>query len=171
MTGGHTKILAGAGAAVGAYALWRYSKLATGDPNLDRLGVRGRALRWGLQLGVPAEGLMITARQEGTAGLNPEIGDTEIERGPSVGILEMLRTTAIAEGYVSADIDADTYAAYADPSHEGLTFEWGARYWAKLYVANGRDLHATLTQFNGSSAYADSGIAWAQTVYPNFKVA
>jgi len=160
-------ILAAAGV-TGAYAAYRYHQLATGDVRLDRPGIRGRALLWGVRLSVPPEALMALAHQEGQAWLNPQMSDSDIDRGPSVGPLAVLRTTAIGEGDVPAGTDATTYAAYADPSHEGLTFGWGARYFAKVYASHGRSMRAALTSYNGSSTYADSGLTWLASTYPRF---
>jgi len=160
------KVGAFGAAALAAVALSRYVALASGDGRLDRWGIRGRALYWGERLGVPPSLLMGIAHQEAAAWLNPQLGDQGDDRGPSVGPLQVLRTTAIADGFVPAGTDSDTYAQWGDPAHEGETFEWGARHFASLYASHSGDAHAALASYNGASSYADAAMQWLAKTYP-----
>jgi hypothetical protein len=66
---------------------------------------------------------------------------------------------------VPADISAEDYALYADEAHEGLTFEWGARYLAKLYASRGTLKKAWLG-YNGR-AYAEEAVTLLGSLYPS----
>jgi len=101
--------------------------------------------------------------QESKGDPTQYLGDTGIASGPSVGPMQVLRTTAIDLGLVPK---GETSAEYmARKSDE----DWGLRagcfvFRNKLDMAGG-DLALALQYYNGSAAYRARALSWLRSTY------
>ncbi len=153
-------------------ALWIAAK--TGDPNLDRFGIRGRIIlrgaeHFGPRLSRPiVRALMAIVHQE-SGGLQVNyLGDKTAPGGPSVGPGQVEYATAKELGLIPQTETRDQYAARV--SQEG----WGIDamvqvFKAKLAAAHG-DVADAIRRYNGGGqaalGYQASALDWAQQTWP-----
>lgn len=163
-----TAILVGGGVAVvalGAYVAKSIDDLETGDPNLDRLIIRGAAFFYSKLYRVDPRVVMAIIHQE--SGGNPKhyLGDTASSKGPSVGPMQVLRATAQELGLWTPPPGLDPRAAYAElASNERQGIAWGCAVLAQKLKEAGGDYEEAMRRYNGSGpaadAYRDSVDAW-----------
>jgi hypothetical protein len=172
------------------FSLDLYASLATGNANAD-------ALLWPMIYGLlkvntpmtPAafadtlnqgRALMLVLLAENsfnpTANYPGPVGDLGDARGPSISPWQILRTSAIAGGYVDASTTSDQYAQI-DTLDDLYTWASNAADWMQKQVwplANG-DIHTALEIWNGgpqganvsaSQTYASNAIAGISPAAP-----
>lgn len=96
-----------------------------------------------------------------------QVGDKKLAGGPSVGPMQVYRSTAVAMGFVPKDITPDQYAAYA--GNLDTVLEWGVRVFKqKLAMAKG-NVPLAIKYYNGSGpqadAYRDKALAFVTRVW------
>jgi hypothetical protein len=142
--------------------------MKTGNANLDRLGVRGRLalyslLKFGpgvlLNPSIP-RALMCIVNNESGGRPSQVLGDTAASGGPSVGLMQIYRTTAVDLGLwtppAGASVDAakQAYAELAQNEAQGI--RWGvAVFAAKLRLAKG-NIPDAIRRYNGSGHLAEA---------------
>jgi len=139
-----------------------WSQLETGNPDLDRFGIRGRvALQSFLAFGPDclrqARAMMTIIHNESSGNPDNYLGDLNATGGPSIGPGQVYRATAIDLGlYPDAGQDPNDRDAYADLSgDEGLGISWAvAVFKDKLRIAKG-DIPTAIRLYNGSGASAN----------------
>lgn len=170
-----------AGVSIGGVSIlaWAYVyfRIATGDPDLDRFGIRGNvayaALRtWGpravADLRLPRACMAIVWKE--TGGRPAEyVGDTGAKGGPSIGPMQLYRATAQDFGIWTPPpgaSDAEIRSAYetlAQDEHWGIM--GGARELAEHLVDHQGDLPSAIKAYNGSGPdadkYRDRVLTWA----------
>lgn len=166
-------MVAGGIAAGGAAALtWLWARCATGVPNLDRWGIRGRVcIQAILTFGPRALGnvdlvraLMAICKNESPAG-GPApgsaiIGDQGASGGPSIGPMQVYRATARDLGLwdppgvtIGSQQDRDLYAAQA--ADEATCIAWGVKVFQNKFHLASEDLPEAIRRYNGSGAKAE----------------
>jgi hypothetical protein len=163
------ELSAAAGAAGSAAALWRLlAAMETGSASLDRLGMRGclalySLLRFGPQLllnpAIP-RALMCIANNESGGRPSMNLGDKEASGGPSIGLMQVYRTTAVDLGLWTpppgASVDAAKKAYAALATDEALGIRWGVAVFAnKLKIAQG-NIPEAIRRYNGSGPSAEA---------------
>jgi hypothetical protein len=149
---------------------WR---LDTGNPQLDRFipRVKELATRY---LGDRANAGSIRAiigiiRKESSGRGPPVVGDKTLSGGPSIGPMQVYRTTAKLFNFVPGGISAEDYAALA--SHEDECLNWGVQVFAASLRTDGRNpghtLRVAIRLHNGSNSfdYEESVCEWLEGVY------
>ena len=96
-----------------------------------------------------------------------QVGDKKLSGGPSVGPMQVYRSTAIAMGFVPKTITADQYAAYA--SDLDTVLEWGVRVFKQKLAAAKGNVSLAIKYYNGSGpqadAYRDKALAFVTRVW------
>lgn len=172
----------GTGAAIltgGAYvaaSAFIAESIKTGVKTLDRPGVRYRIAELALRtfgpkvvtdLRIP-RALMAIVNNESRGDPKFTLGDTGASGGPSIGLMQVYRRTAVDMGLWKPPAGAsdeevrEAYAALA--KDEALGIAWGVKVFAdKLRIAKG-DLSKAVRLYNGSGpsaeAYRDRALAF-----------
>jgi hypothetical protein len=160
-------ITLGGGLAAGG-GVYLLEALRTGDANLDRLAVRGRValyslMRFGprvlVQLSIP-RALMAIVRNESGGRPNMVLGDKEASGGPSIGLMQVYRRTAVdlelwaPEPGASDQAARAAYSALARDEARGIW--WGVAVFAdKLRQAKG-NVPEAIRRYNGSGPMAEA---------------
>lgn len=170
-------------------ALDLYVSLATGNDDAD-------ALRWPLIYGLLKQNVPMTpddfadTMQQGRGlmlvllcenSMNPTapypgpVGDLGIAKGPSISPWQILRTNAIACGYVDPSTTSDQYAQI---DTLGDIYNWAdhaANFWKTQVWNHTQDLRLALQTWNGgpngpnntnAQAYAQNGISGSSPAAP-----
>lgn len=150
-----------------------YAATATGTPNLDRFRL---SVAWAVarQFGADASpelarAVMAIIRNESQGRPAPVIGDAALGGGPSVGPMQVYRSTAKDLGLWAPPPDAqddaserDAYASVANDEATGI--RWGVAVFAAKLEAAGGDVADALRRYNGggaaAAAYRDRAISW-----------
>jgi len=83
-----------------------------------------------------------------------QVGDKTLAGGPSVGPMQVYRSTAIAMGFVPKTITAAQYAAYA--SDLDTVLEWGVKVFKQKLAAAKGNVSLAIKFYNGSGPQADA---------------
>jgi hypothetical protein len=171
-------LILAAGAVVAALAYVAES-IRTGNAALDRHRIRIAAnalLVFGpravTDLRIP-RALMAILRNESAGKPAPVVGDASLSGGPSIGPMQVYRSTAIdlklwtpPAGMTAAQQRA-AYAALA--MDEGLGIRWGVQVFAEKLRLSGGDIAGAVRRYNGSGssaeAYRDRALAFAETTW------
>jgi hypothetical protein len=166
-----------AGSALAAGAVYLLESARTGVPELDRLEVRGRLVlevlkRFGLRAVADVRivrALMAIVHNESGGKPSNTLGDTSASGGPSIGFMQVYRSTAEDLGLWTPPAGAtvsqakQAYTELAGNHARGIA--WGvAVFKDKLERAKG-DIVEAVRRYNGSGpmaeAYRDKALAFA----------
>ena len=162
-----------AGLAIAGAVALDYARARSGVELMDRPGMRGRAVLWGRAHGLDPQWVMAALQRESGGDPANYLGDVAASGGPSIGPLQVERITAVAHGFVAADISRADYAALAVPEFEGELFTWGVQVLARARADAGGDPRLTFKNYNGGAhsqspdaySYADKALAWIAATY------
>lgn len=133
--------------------------LATGQPMLDRLDIRGPVLLWSSVYGVDPQVIMGIVHQESGGDPKHYLGDMSSSHGPSIGPMQVSRDTAKALGLWSPPTDGsderDAYAALVVPGCELKLIRWGVVVFNAKSAAHPDDIAAAVAAYNGSGQAAE----------------
>lgn len=135
--------------------------------NVNAIGVRGLVViacmaRFGPSVSVAiVRACMLIVIEESEGSEANTLGDTGSSL-PSIGLMQVNGTTAVALGYVPAGISSDAYAAYASSAWTGIW--WGVGVFKNKLASVGGDIAQAVQAYNGSG---DAAVAYEQTADTN----
>lgn len=148
------------------------AKIRTGNADIDRLPLASAIGRvWGASCPVGIA-RAVTAIVHLESGGRPAqyLGDTGIASGPSIGPMQVLRTSAIDLGIVPKDISRTEYARYAYDEAAGCY--WGCLEFKSWLARASGDIATALQYYNGgmsgsaaSQAYREDALTWLSSTF------
>lgn len=158
--------------------------IRSGVDSIDRVQISARVLFWGVAVFGPRalvdlrilRALIAIVHNESAGDPSNYLGDATLGGGPSIGPMQVYRSTAkdlglwTAPAGVSIEEERATYAQLS--TDESLGIHWGVLVFKdKLGQAQG-DIREAIRRYNGSGPaaekYADKAVAWAATAPRNW---